>query len=138
MTSSSSQQYGTARIVMTDRNSYELELERFVDSDDTILPFYRIPLTGEHLAAWMVGRLGEGFRCKRLILTSARTMASVRRATRKDSGLLYYYVEAVSVTVVHSGKERVVTFALESDEEEDFIVFITDLLCDDPPNAKPV
>ncbi len=149
MTSSSfTQQYGTARIVVSDnKNHCELELERFVDSDDTILPFYRIPLTGEHLAAWVVNNYhseGQGgvCRCKRLIISASAhpTMASLRRATRKDVGLMYYYVEAVSVTVVCAGKERVVTFELEMDEEEDFIHFVTDLLllCDNPPESKPV
>ena len=169
MTSSSSftqQQYGTVRIVISSssssdknknkKNHYcELELERFVDSDDTILPFYRIPLTGEHLAAWVVNNYhhnssssseGQGgvCRCKRLIISASAhpTMASLRRATRKDVGLMYYYVEAVSVTVVCAGKERVVTFELDMDEEEDFIHFVTDLLlpCDNPPllETKPV
>ncbi len=124
--------YGTARIV----NQNELELERYVDSD-VILPFYRIPLTGEHLASWVVGELlQQGCRCKRLVNSSS---AGVRRATRKDSGLVYYSVGDASVTVIRNGNERVMAFSSLKDRDmEDFTRYVADLLCDDPPKAGPV
>ena len=136
-------QYGTAQIVVVDNNnnnttnSYSLELERFMDSDDNILPFYRIPLTGEHLAAWTVNnKRSEGCRCKRLTTTSNhRAMASIRRATQKDGGLVCYHVESSSsdsMTIVSAGKASVVKYGILTPQEQDsFIHYITGLLCDD-------
>ncbi len=76
--------YGMARIV----DSNQLEFERY-ESSDTILPFYRLPLTGEHLAAWAVSALRKaGCTCKRSVVSTA----GVKRATRKDGQLVYYFV----------------------------------------------
>lgn len=121
--------YGTARLV----NQNELELERFVDGD-TILPFYRIPLTAEHLAAWVVKTL-DGCTCKRLVVADGCT-PGVKRATRKDAALVYYYVtDTSSVTFIRGGKAHVVSFAWFGDhleKAEDFLLFITGLVCDTP------
>ncbi len=127
MTHVYTEQYGTARLV----NRNELELERYVDAADTILPFYRIPLTGEHLAAWVVNTmLQEGRTCKRLV---NGITAGVRRATRKDSKLVYYCIaEANSaVIIIREGKERTMTFEGLKDnqaDEEHFILYITGLI----------
>ncbi len=123
--------YGVAKII-----GNELELERYVD-DDTILPFYRIPLTGEFIAAWAVHRLRQtgGCRCKRL--ESSVTVA--KRATRSDKDLVYYTANATEARLIRAGKACVLTLDFsDKEEEEDFIRFITDLICDSPPAAKPV
>ena len=141
-TTTDTAQYGTAQIVVADSDTttYSLELERFVDSDDNILPFYRIPLTGEHLAAWAVNSSLKGCRCKRLTTTTSdhRAMAGIRRATRKDDGLVYYYyhhMESDSVTLVRAGKESVLKYGiLTPQEQENFIHYITGLLCNDQPS----
>lgn len=125
--------YGMARIV----DSNQLEFERY-ESSDTILPFYRIPLTGEHLAAWAVSAMRKvGCTCKRLAISTVSS--GVRRATRKDSQLVYYSVDPASVALVRQGREWTVSFhKLSSSDESDFIHFITDLICDDQPQAEPV
>lgn len=122
------QNYGLARLV----NRNELELERFdssTDDDAAVLPFYRIPLTGEHLAAWAVNALRlAGCTCKRL--TSGVITAGVRRATRKDPTLVYYCsTGSDSATIVREGRERVLTFEFDARaDEEDFILYITGFL----------
>jgi hypothetical protein len=123
--------YGTAHIVAN-----ELELERFVDESDTILPFYRIPLTGEYLAAWAVRALREkGCRCKRLAVV---TTAS-KRATRADKELVYYIVAPMDATLVRGGLEIALSLKFTTREEEsNFISFITDLMCDGVSSRKPV
>jgi hypothetical protein len=121
--------YGAATII-----GNELELERYVD-DDTIIPFYRIPLTGEFIAAWAVHRLGQtGCRCKRL--ESSATVA--KRATRSDKDLVYYTANATEARLIRAGKACVLTLEFSDKEEEDFIRFIADLICDSPPAAKSV
>jgi hypothetical protein len=124
--------YGAATII-----GNELELERYVDNDDdTILPFYRIPLTGEFIAAWAVHRLRQsGCRCKRL--ESSATVA--KRATRSDKDLVYFTANATEARLIRAGKACVVTLEFsDREEEEDFIRFVTDLICDSPPAAKSV
>jgi hypothetical protein len=125
--------YGAALII-----GNELELERYVDSDDTILPFYRIPLTGEFLAAWAVHRLRQmGCRCKRLAAESSATVA--KRATRADKDLVYYSAAATEARLIRAGKACVLTLEFgKKEEEEDFIRFITDLICDSPSAAREV
>ena len=128
--------YGMACIVV---ESNELEFERYLDTaSDTILPFYRIPLTGEHLAAWAVDALRKvGCTCKRLVI--ANMSAGVRRATRRDSQLVYFFVDTASVTLIRQGREWSVTFdKLNPNDESDFIHFIADLICDDSPRAESV
>ena len=139
------QNYGTVRIVLNSNNnscSNELELERFADAD-TILPFYRIPLTGEHLAEWAVNalRTEEGCTCKRLVVANGIT-AGVRRATRKNSKLVYYYnnhpcedssssSNPPSATIIRNGKEQILTFdelKADPDKEEKFILYVTSLI----------
>ena len=122
--------YGAATII-----GNELELERYVD-DDTILPYYRISLTGEFIAAWAVHRLGQtGCRCKRL--ESSATVA--KRATRSDKDLVYYTANATEARLIRAGKACALTLDFsDKEEEEDFIRFITDLICDSPPAAKSV
>ena len=128
--------YGMACIV---ESTNELEFERYIDTpSDTILPFYRIPLTGEHLAAWAVDALRiVGCTCKRLIVPNISP--GVRRATRKDSQLVYFIVDTASVTLIRQGKEWVVSFSkLSPSDESDFIHFITDLICDESPRPESV
>jgi hypothetical protein len=117
--------FGHAKIV----NQHELELERYVDSSDTILPFYRVPLTGEHLAAWTVHGLREtGCRCRRLV---GGNTTGAKRVTRSDHKMVYYSTDALSVTLIRGGQEHAITFAFESKEAEaDFIYFIAELMCD--------
>lgn len=123
--------YGTAHIV-----GNELELERFVDESDIILPFYRVPLTGEYLAAWAVRVLREkGCRCKRLAAVTTAT----QRATRTDKYLVYYIVAPLGATLVHGGEEIALSLNFKTQgEEDDFITFIADLMCDSPTLRKPV
>jgi hypothetical protein len=125
--------YGAAMII-----GNELELERYVDDEDTILPFYRIPLTGEFLAAWAVHRLREtGCRCKRLTAESSATVA--KRATRADKDLVYYSADATEARLIRAGKACVLTLEFnKKEEEEDFIHFIADLICENQAQAKPV
>ena len=124
--------YGLARII----NGSELELERYVDASDTILPFFRIPLSGEHLAAWTVRELrGSGWTCRRLV---GRDTKAAKRSSRNNSKLLFYFTDNASVTLVSEGKERVVTFALGASETHDFIRFIADLMWDEEPKGQPV
>jgi hypothetical protein len=126
--------YGSACIL---HDSNELELERYVDDSDTILPFYRIPLTGEHLAAWEVSRLeGQGLTCKRLATDTVTP--GVRRATRRNSQLVYYTVAQSSVTLVRQGEESLITLLELKDREQDFILHTIDLICDVPPQSKSV
>ena len=136
------QNYGTVSIVLNSNNnscSNELELERFADAD-TILPFYRIPLTGEHLAEWAVNalRMEEGCTCKRLVVANGIT-SGVRRATRKDSKLVYYCYHSCeedsgsppSATIIRNGKEKILTFdelKADPDKEEKFILYVTSLI----------
>ena len=117
--------FGHTKIV----NHSELELERYVDSSDTILPFYRVPLTGEHLAAWTVHGLREkGCQCRRLVGSNT---TGAKRVTRSDHKMVYYSTDALSVTLIRGGQEHAITFAFESKEAEaDFIYFIAELMCD--------
>jgi hypothetical protein len=123
--------FGTARIVEN-----EIEFERFVDREsDTILPFYRLPLTGEHLAAWAVRALRQsGCRCKRI----GTVTAAAKRSTREDSNLVYYVVYSTSATLIRGGKEQGLTFNLSEEETGGFIHFITDLICDTPTQTAAV
>ena len=117
-------QFGSARIV-----GNEIEFERFIDREsDTILPFYRLPLTGEHLAAWSVRALRQsGCRCKRI----GTVTTAAKRSTRQDSDLVYYVVHPSAATLIRSGKEQSLTFELGGEEETgSFVRFITDLICD--------
>ncbi len=117
--------YGLTQLV----NHNELELERFVDQSDTILPYFRIRLTGEHLAAWTVRRLrAAGYRCRRLVGDTR----SARRATQTDGRLVFYSSDDLSATLIRSGREQTVTFdKFETPQAEDsFIHFITELMCD--------
>ena len=117
--------YGLTRLV----NHNELELERFVDAHDTILPFFRVRLTGEHLAAWAVhGLREEGCRCRRL----TGSAAVARRATRGDSQLVFYTTEGVTATIMRRGQEQALRFdTFETPEQEaDFIRFIAELMCE--------
>lgn len=117
--------FGTARIV-----GNEIEFERFVDREsDTILPYYRILLTGEHLAAWAVRTLRQsGCRCKRIgMVTNA-----AKRSTREDSDLVYYVVHPTSATLIRGGRVQESTFDLSGTDTDNFIHFITDLICDIP------
>ena len=124
--------YGLARMI----NGNELELERFVDASDTILPFYRVPLNGEHLAAWNVRALRErGWTCRRLV---GRDTKAAKRSSRSNSRLLFYFTDDVSATLVSAGVERVVTFVLGVSETHDFIHFITDLMWDGEPAGQSV
>ena len=59
----------------------------------TILPFYRLQLTGEYLAVRALRQ--SGCRCKRI---GAVTTAA-KRITRQDSDLVYYVVHAASATL---------------------------------------
>jgi hypothetical protein len=117
--------FGASRVI-----GNEIEFERFVDREsDTILPFYRLQLTGEYLAAWAVRALRQsGCRCKRIGMVTTAT----KRVTRQDSDLVYYVVHAASATLVRSGKEQELTFDLNRGEAESFIHFIADLMCDIP------
>ena len=117
--------FGASRVI-----GNEIEFERFVDREsDTILPFYRLQLTGEYLAAWAVRALQQsGCRCKRI----GAVTAAAKRATRQDSDLVYYVVHAASATLVRSGKEQALTFDLRGEEGAGFVRFITDLMCDIP------
>jgi hypothetical protein len=117
--------YGLARMV----NECELELERYVDSFDAILPFFRVRLTGEHLAAWLVHRLlADGCRCRRLV---GGTSTGAKRVTRRDHSMVYYSTDALSVTLIRGGAERAQSFAFESKESEaDFVLFVVELLRD--------
>jgi hypothetical protein len=117
--------YGLALLV----NHNQLELERFVDSSDTILPYFRVPLTGEHLAAWAVHGLREtGCRCRRLM----GDVKGAKRVTRSDHKIVYYFSDAVSATLIRGGGEHVIRFGeFESTEAEaEFICFIAELMCD--------
>ena len=127
--------YGMARIVA---ESNELEFERYEDASDVILPFYRLPLTGEHLAAWAARALrNTGCTCKRLAISTVTP--GVRRATRKDARLVYYNVGADSVTLVrHGGEWTVSLHKLSPSDESDLIHFITDLICEDPSRTELV
>jgi hypothetical protein len=81
--------FGAARVI-----GNEIEFERFVDREsDTILPFYRLQLTGEYLAVRALRQ--SGCRCKRI---GAVTTAA-KRITRQDSDLVYYVVHAASATL---------------------------------------
>ena len=124
-------QFGSARIV-----GNEIEFERFVDREsDTILPFYRLPLTGEHLAAWVVRGLRQsGCRCKRI----GAVTAAAKRSTRGDSNRVYYVVCSTSATLIRSGKEQGLTFDLSEEEIGGFIRFIADLICDTPAQTVTV
>ena len=132
--------YGAASIIIGSESSAELELERFYDaSTDTILPFYRLPLTNEHLAAWAADALRKaGCTCKRLVLSEVS--AGVRRATRKDQALVYYFLpNPFSVTLVRQGREWTVEYGrLGPRDESDFIHFVIDLIGDDQSQAKTV
>jgi hypothetical protein len=127
--------YGMARIVA---ESNELEFERYEDASDVILPFYRLPLTGEHLAAWASSVLrNAGCTCKRLAISTVSS--GVKRATRKDAQLVYYNVDTDSVTLVRQGREWTVSFHQLSPSDEIAIIhFITDLVCEDPPRTELV
>jgi hypothetical protein len=116
--------YGTARLV----NESELELERYVDCSDTIVPFFRVPLTGEHLAAWAVRGLREsGCRCRRLV--KGGSTLGAKRVTRSDQGMVYYSTDGLSATLIRGGKERALSFAFDSkDSEAEFIHFIAELM----------
>jgi hypothetical protein len=118
--------YGLAQLV--DHN--ELELERFVDSFDTILPYFRVRLSGEHLAAWAVHGLREtgGCRCRRLVGDAH----GARRVTQNDHKLVFYSSDGLSATLIRGGREHVITFdGFESAEAKaEFIFFIAELMAD--------
>ena len=81
-----------------------IEFERF-ESDDTIMPRYRVSLTTEHVAEWVEWLLTTRFgrRCKRCGDGSKKRWQIMLKLTESDSALVYYTHSGPNVILIRNG-----------------------------------
>jgi hypothetical protein len=87
-----------------------IEFERF-ETDDAIMPRYRVSLTTEHVAAWLERLLTEcGRRCKRI--GSCKRLPAMLKLTERDESLVYCTHAGPNVILVRNGRVLKVPFSL--------------------------
>lgn len=93
-----------------------IDFER-LDSEDAVMPRFRLDITTQHAAAWVGKLLRErwGRRCKEIRgRHDGRRFALALRLTAQDSGLVYYTHTAEGLIILRGG--RVLKVPLRMDE----------------------
>ena len=81
-----------------------VEFER-LETNEAIMPQYRVSLTTEHVAAWVEQLLTTNFgrRCKRAGEGSRKRLQIMLKLTEKDTGLVYCIPSGANVILVRGG-----------------------------------
>ena len=111
--------------------TWRLELERF-EIDDVIFPCFTVDVNMKHVLAWKVHTLQSlNQRCR---MITAHRVPWAKRATQKDTGLVYYYqMDDSSATLVRNGRMQQLTLrgclgGGGGDDAVDFARYIVDNL----------
>ena len=109
----------------------EIEFERF-ESDDTIMPQYKVSVTMEHVAAWIQSVLTNqcGRRCKKAMVEK-RKLDIMRRLTEKDADLVYYTHTRSHVVIIRNGCVLKAELSLHPSVGDFFATVIRESRCTD-------
>ena len=106
-----------------------IEFER-LESEDTIMPQYRVSVTTEHIAGWIESVLTNECkrRCKRGT-TEKRKLDTMLRVTAKDSDLVYCMHSGSNVIVIRNGCVLKIKLSLHSPMNEFYAQLIREPRC---------